>query len=54
MLRLRQRIPLSLQFTGLALVYMVAVAALAVVLAHWLRPVWAALVAVGALAPRRA
>jgi nitrogen fixation/metabolism regulation signal transduction histidine kinase len=51
MLRLRQRIPLSLQFTGLALVYMVAVAALAVVLAHWLRPVWAALVAVGALAP---
>ncbi|HTM70968.1 MAG TPA: ATP-binding protein [Luteimonas sp.] len=30
---------------------MVAVAALAVVLAHWLRPVWAALVAVGALAP---
>lgn len=51
MRRLRQRIPLSLQFTGLALVYLVAVAALAVVLAHWLRPVWAALAAVAALAP---
>jgi nitrogen fixation/metabolism regulation signal transduction histidine kinase len=51
MRRLRQRIPLSLQFTGLALLYMVAVAALAVVLAHWLRPVWAALLAAGALAP---
>lgn len=51
MRRLRQRIPLSLQFTGLALLYMVAVAALAVVLAHWLRPVWAALVAAGGLAP---
>ncbi len=51
MRRLRQRIPLSLQFTGLALLYMVAVAALAVVLAHWLRPVWAALAAAGALAP---
>ena len=51
MLRLRQRIPLSLQFTGLALVYMVAVAALAVVLAHWLRPVWAALAAAFGLAP---
>ncbi len=51
MRRLRQRIPLSLQFTGLSLLYMVAVAALAVVLAHWLRPVWAALLAAGALAP---
>jgi nitrogen fixation/metabolism regulation signal transduction histidine kinase len=51
MLRLRQRVPLSLQFTGLALVYLVAAAALAVVLAEWLRPVWAALVAVGGLAP---
>lgn len=51
MLRLRQRIPLSLQFTGLALVYVVAAAALAVVLAQWLRPVWAALVAAAVLAP---
>jgi nitrogen fixation/metabolism regulation signal transduction histidine kinase len=51
MRRLRQRIPLSLQFTGLALVYLVAAAALAVVLAQWLRPVWAALAAAGALAP---
>ena len=51
MRRLRQRIPLSLQFTGLALVYLVAAAALAVVLANWLRPAWAALVAAGALAP---
>jgi nitrogen fixation/metabolism regulation signal transduction histidine kinase len=49
--RLRQRIPLSLQFTGLAFVYLVAAAALAVVLAQWLRPVWAALAAAGALAP---
>lgn len=51
MIRLRQRIPLSLQFTGLAFVYMVAVAALAVVLSHWLRPVWAALLAAFGLAP---
>ena len=51
MLRLRQRVPLSLQFTGLALVYLVAAASLAVVLAHWLRPVWAALVAALGLAP---
>ena len=51
MRRLRQRIPLSLQFTGLAFVYLVAAAALAVVLAQWLRPVWAALSAAGALAP---
>ncbi len=49
--KLRQRIPLSLQFTGLALVYLVAAASLAVVLAHWLRPVWSALAAVAALAP---
>ena len=50
-MRLRQRIPLSLQFTALALVYLVAAAALAVVLAHWLRPVWSALLAVAMLAP---
>jgi nitrogen fixation/metabolism regulation signal transduction histidine kinase len=51
MLRLRQRIPLSLQFTGLALVYLVAAAALAAVLVQWLRPVWGALAAAGVLAP---
>ena len=50
-MRLRQRIPLSLQFVALALVYLVAAAALAVVLAHWLRPVWSALLAVAMLAP---
>ena len=50
-MRLCQRIPLSLQFTALALVYLVAAAALAVVLAHWLRPVWSALLAVAMLAP---
>ena len=50
-MRLRQRIPLSLQFTALVLVYLVAAAALAVVLAHWLRPVWSALLAVAMLAP---
>jgi len=51
MRRLRQRIPLSLQFTGLALVYLLAAAALAVVLAQWLRPAWAAIVAAAALVP---
>lgn len=50
-MRLRQRIPLSLQFAALALVYLVAAAALAVVLAEWLRPVWAALLAAALLAP---
>src|SRR5690606_33648382 len=35
----------------LALVHLVAAAAMAVVLAHWLRPVWAALLAVCLLAP---
>jgi nitrogen fixation/metabolism regulation signal transduction histidine kinase len=50
-MRLRQRIPLSLQFAALALVYLVASAALAVVLAGWLRPVWAALLSVALLAP---
>lgn len=50
-MRWRQRISLSLQFTALALVHLLAAAALAVVLAHWLRPVWAALLAVGLLAP---
>ncbi len=50
-MRLRQRIPLSLQFAALAIVYLVAAAALAVVLAEWLRPVWAALLAVALLAP---
>ena len=51
MKRLRQRIPLSLQFVALALVYLVAAATLAVVLAQWLRQVWAALLAVALLAP---
>ena len=50
-MRWRQRIPLSLQFTALALVHLLAAATLAVVLAHWLRPVWAALLAVGLFAP---
>src|SRR3546814_13888355 len=50
-MKLRQRIPLSLQFVALALVYLVAAAALAVVLAQWLRPIWAALLAVALLAP---
>jgi nitrogen fixation/metabolism regulation signal transduction histidine kinase len=50
-MRWRQRVPLSLQFTALALVHLVAAAALAVVLAQWLRPVWAALLAVVLLAP---
>src|SRR5690606_17182572 len=50
-MRWRQRIPLSLQFTALALVHLVAAASLAVVFAHWLRPVWAALLAFVLLAP---
>src|SRR5690606_20571940 len=50
-MRWRQRIPLSLQFTALALVHLLAAAALAVVLAQWLRPAWAALLAVGLFAP---
>lgn len=50
-MRLRQRIPLSLQFAALAIVYLVAAAALAMVLVEWLRPVWAALLAAALLAP---
>ncbi len=50
-MRLRQRIPLSLQFGALALLYLLAGAALAVVLALWLAPVWAALLATTLLAP---
>ena len=50
-MRLRLRIPLSLQFGALALLYLLAGAALAVVLALWLAPVWAALLATTLLAP---
>src|SRR4051812_41158717 len=50
-MRLRQRIPLSLQFAALAIVYLVAAAAMAAVFVQWLRPVWAALLAVALLAP---
>src|SRR5690606_439715 len=50
-MRLRQRIPLSLQFGALALLYLLAGATLAVVLARWLAPVYAALLATALLAP---
>ena len=50
-MRWRQRLPLGLQFGGVALVYMVAAAGFAVVLGQWLRPAWAALLAVALLAP---
>lgn len=50
-MRLRQRVPLSLQFAMLAIVYLVAGAMLAVVFVEWLPPVWAALLAVALLSP---
>ena len=50
-MRWRQRLPLGLQFGGLALLYMLTAACFAVALSHWLRPVWAALLAVALLAP---
>jgi nitrogen fixation/metabolism regulation signal transduction histidine kinase len=50
-MRWRQRLPLGLQFGALALVYLLAAACFAVALAQWLRPVWAALLAVALLAP---
>ena len=50
-MRLRQRIPLSLQFGALALLYLLAGSALAVVFVQWLQPVYAALLSVAALAP---
>ena len=50
-MRLRQRIPLSLQFGALALLYLLAGTALSVVFVQWLAPVHAALLAVALLAP---
>ncbi len=50
-MRLRQRIPLSLQFGALALLYLLAGAALSVVLSQWLAPVWAAFAATALMAP---
>src|SRR5690606_34950936 len=50
-MRLRQRIPLSRQLGALALLYLLAGATLAVVLARWLAPVYAALLATALLAP---
>ena len=50
-MRLRQRIPLSLQFGALALLYLLAAATLAVGFEQSLAPVYAALLAVAVLAP---
>jgi nitrogen fixation/metabolism regulation signal transduction histidine kinase len=50
-MRLRQRVPLGLQFGALALLYLLAGTTLAVVFARWLAPVYAALLATGLLAP---
>jgi two-component system, NtrC family, nitrogen regulation sensor histidine kinase NtrY len=51
-MRLRQRIPLSLLFAALALAYMAAAVAVAVLLSEWLANRWlAALVAIAVLAP---
>ncbi len=50
-MRWRQRLPLRLQFAALALLYVAAAAGLALLLSQWLRPPWAALLAVALLAP---
>src|SRR5690606_17553509 len=50
-MRWRQRLPLSLQYGGLALAYLVAAAALALLLSQWLAPAWSVLLAVALLAP---
>jgi len=50
-MRWRQRLPLSLQFAALALLYVAAAAGLALLLSQWLRAPWAALLAVALLAP---
>jgi hypothetical protein len=48
----RQRIPLSLQFAALAFAYMLAAAALALLLSRWIERAWiAGFVAVALLAP---
>ena len=40
MAKLRQRIPLSIQFSALALLYMAAAAALALLLSRWIGNAW--------------
>ena len=51
MMRWRQRLPLSLVFAALALVYVALAAALALLLSQWFENAWAALLAVALLAP---